>query len=269
MRVAILGAGRMGQALLGAIDATPDVEVAGVWARSGRIAGEYEAATTAASANLAAVLQTADVAVDFTLPTATEQVLDEVLRQQVPLVCGVTGLDEGLIRQLDNASRTIALLYDRNMSVGIAVLTELVGNAAGRLGPDFLASIHETHHQDKKDAPSGTALHLGAALARARNQSFRDVYRFSTGNEAPRCTRDDIVITAERRGNVPGEHYVCLASPSERLMLSHAVTDRRVFADGALRAAAWLINREPGLYALRDVICDDPGGGGAARVTVK
>lgn len=241
MKIAILGAGRMGQALVRCIEARPALELAGVWARSGR----HE---------LDDLLAAADVAIDFTLPGATAAVLAEATRAGKPLVCGVTGLDDEKMQQVVAAARSIPLLYDRNMSVGIAVLAELVSFAGASLGPAFAASIHEVHHRRKKDAPSGTALKLAETLARARGQAFRDVYRYRPDGEAPRESAGDIVVTAERRGEVAGRHRVRFDSGSEILDVGHSVSDRAVFAEGALLAAAWLRERPVGLYAMRDVV---------------
>lgn len=254
MKVAILGVGRMGQALVRSIEASQELELAGVWSRSVDAAG--------VSGDLDRLLQDADVAIDFTLPGATADVLQHAMRAQKPLVCGVTGLDDGLMSRVAEAARSIPLLYDRNMSVGIAVMAELVALAAASLGTAFAASVHEAHHLHKKDAPSGTALKLGEALAGARHQVFRDVCRYRLGETAPRRAADDIVITAERRGDVAGEHHVRFESGAETLTLSHSVTDRRVFAAGALVAAAWLTGQPPGLYGMRDVVQARTAGGG-------
>lgn len=269
MKVAILGAGRMGQALATQIADNPELTLAGVWVR--RVASA-EAGGTAllahADTDLEAILSAADVAVDFTLPDATTHVLDVATRCRRPLVCGVTGLSDEQRRRLQGASRLIPLLYDRNMSVGIAVLCELVARAAASLGPEFTAAIHEIHHVHKKDAPSGTALQLGEALARARHLDFESVCHIAADPETRRSP-GEIVVTSERRGEVAGEHRVRLASAGESLELCHAVTDRRVFAAGALRAATWLRRQAPGLYAMGDVVRAARDGGSAAPVSVK
>ena len=132
-------------------------------------------------------------------------------------------------------------MYDRNMSQGIAVLQDLVSRAARSLGDEFAIEIHETHHIHKKDAPSGTALKLGESIASARNQEGADAVHYQS----------------ERRGEVPGDHEVIFSSPTERLTLGHSVTTRKVFAEGALRAARWVASREPGLYDMHDVLFDE------------
>jgi 4-hydroxy-tetrahydrodipicolinate reductase len=251
MKVAILGAGRMGQALVRSVEASPDLELAGVWSRN--------AAAPTVSEDLDRLLCAADVAIDFTLRGATAEVLKHAVQAGKPLVCGVTGLDSDLMRQVEESARSIPLLYDRNMSIGVGVMTELVALAAASLGSTFTASVHETHHVDKKDAPSGTALKLAEALAVGRRQVFRDVYRYQPG-EASRHAAGDIVVTAERRGDVVGEHSVRFDSGAESLILKHSVADRGVFAAGALMAASWLTRQPPGLYGMRDLVRAASGG---------
>ena len=259
LKVAILGAGRMGQALLQRIEASRELELAGVWGRSG----------SNVIRQLDRLLESADVAIDFTLPDATARVLEDVTRAGKPLVCGVTGLDRDRMRQVGEAACSIPLLYDRNMSIGIAALTELVALAARTLGEAFAASVHEIHHVHKRDAPSGTALKLAEALAAARGRDIDEVYRYEAGygsqSEGGRRAAGDIVVTAERRGEVAGEHCVRFESVAEALTLTHSVTDRRVFADGALLAAAWLVGRPAGLYSMRDVVQARGAGGGEPR----
>jgi len=211
----------MGQSIAASIEQQADLELAGIWTRDG---------------DLDAVVAAADVVIDFSLPGGTVAVLDAVVRHNKPLVCGVSGLDDTQMELLDRASAQIPVVYDRNMSLGIAVLEHSVREAAASLGLDFEIEISETHHIHKKDAPSGTALKLGEAVAEARGKD--GTVRFEV----------------ERRGEVPGDHEVVMRSPTERLTFGHSVTTRQVFADGALRAARWAIGRAAGLYGMRDVL---------------
>ena len=176
--------------------------------------------------------------IDFSLPEATATILEAVLRHGRPLVCGVSGLDDRMVGRLDQTAARIPVVYDRNMSLGIAVLERAVRDAAATLGPDFAIEISETHHQHKKDAPSGTALKLGEAIAEERGES-------GTGS---------VHFEVERRGEVPGDHEVIMQSASERLTFAHSVTTRQVFADGAIRAARWVVSQAPGRYQMRDVL---------------
>ncbi len=215
----------MGQAIAAGVEQQADLDLAGIWTRDG---------------NLDEVVALADVVIDFSLPEGTEQVLDAVVSYGKPLVCGVSGLNDAQMAALENVARKVPVLYDRNMSLGVAVLERVLRDAAAALGPGFDVEISETHHVHKKDAPSGTALKLGEAVAEVRED----------------LDTSEISYQVERRAEVPGEHEVVLRSPTEELRLAHSVTTRQVFADGALRAARWLVKRDAGLYAMGDVLFD-------------
>lgn len=242
IRIGIVGAGRMGLAIINAVDGHDDLEIASVWVRDPDTAGELSTPSGALiSSNLEHVIERADVIVDFSLPEATRNVLEVAVQAQKPMVCGVSGLDDSQLAALERAAAVVALVYDRNMSQGITVLQDLVQRAARSLGDEFSIEIHETHHVHKKDAPSGTALKLGESLANARDNGRVDAIRYES----------------ERRGEVPGDHEVIFASPTERLSLCHSVTTRQVFAEGAVRAARWVVARPPGLYGMHNVLFGD------------
>ena len=226
IRVAIAGTGRMGQAIAASLEQQEDLELAGLWGRGD---------------DLDALVASSDVVIDFSLPAGTRQVLDSVVRQGKPLVCGVSGLDDGLMDRLDRAASTVPVVYDRNMSLGVAVLERSVREAAASLGIDFSVAISEVHHIHKKDAPSGTALKLGEAVAAARGEE-------GTGS---------VEFSSERRGEVPGDHDVVMSSPTERLSFAHSVTTRQVFADGAIRAARWVVRQHRGRYTMGDVLFEN------------
>jgi len=221
--VAIAGTGRMGQAIAESLKQQDDMELAGLWGR-----GE----------DLDQLLLDADVVIDFSLPDGTSQVLETITRLGKPLVCGVSGLSDEQLAALGAAASSVPLVYDRNMSLGVAVLERSVREAAASLGTDFTVEISEVHHVHKKDAPSGTALKLGEAAAEARGES-------GVGS---------VAFQSERRGEVPGDHEVVMRSPTETLTFAHSVTTRQVFADGAIRAARWVVGQEPGRYAMSDVL---------------
>ena len=213
----------MGLAIAASVEVAPDLELAGIWKRG---------------ADLNSVVSPANVIVDFSLPAATDEVLAAALLHNKPLVCGVSGLDESQMQSLSRAASEVPVVYDRNMSLGIAVLERVVRDAAAALGREFAIEISETHHIHKKDAPSGTALKLGEAIALARAEANTDALHFES----------------QRIGEVPGDHEVIMSSPTERLTFSHSVTTRQVFVDGALRAARWIVDQPPGLYTMSDVL---------------
>lgn len=257
-RIAVLGAGRMGRQLMQAVLSAEDLQLGGVWIRPGatfRPRPEFELPSDAmVSDDLQAVLGSADVAIDFSLPEATSRVLDAAVRLAKPLVSGVSGLSEAQMADMRHAARTIPLLYDRNMSIGVAVLADLVTRAAAMLGKAFAVDIHETHHIHKKDAPSGTAIALGEALAACRGRALADVMRYEAEGEASRRSAADILFSVTRRGEVIGDHSVRFRADAESLELTHRVSDRRVFADGAVQAARWISKQEPGLYGMSDFL---------------
>jgi 4-hydroxy-tetrahydrodipicolinate reductase len=240
-KIAIAGAGRMGQAIARLAHNSDDLTLAAVWVRDPKTANFDASEDLLISDDLAEVVSAADVLIDFSLPEATRLVLDTATRLKTALVCGVSGLNELQLAAVEKASRNIPLLYDRNMSQGIAVLDAAVRQVVSALGPDFAIEIRETHHVHKKDSPSGTALKLGDAVGAA------------LGKKNAR----DIRYESERKGEVPGDHSVILTSKTERLEFSHSVTTRDVFAEGALRAAAWLVSRENGRYSMQDVLFGD------------
>lgn len=250
----LLGAGRMGRAVADALDSQPRrFRLSGVWAR--RPDTLPEAIGDRARSDPDQALSGADVAIDFTLAGATATVLEAVLRAGTPLVSGVSGIAGPDLDAMRRAATRIPVFHERNMSVGIAILARAVEDAARVLGEDYAASVSDLHHAAKKDAPSGTALKLGEALARARRHRFADVMRYDpeTG-QGRRESPADIVFDVRREGEYPGRHAVRLAGPHETLEFCHEALDRQVFADGALRAAEWLVGREPGLYGMNDLL---------------
>jgi 4-hydroxy-tetrahydrodipicolinate reductase len=260
LRIALIGAGRMGQAVMLQIAAAPDLALAGVCAREQGKAAAADAIVAAGLdsgvpvvADPAKIVPAADVVIDFSLPRAVGPVIAAAIAARKPLVCGVTGLDDAAVADIQAASQKIPLLYDRNMSIGIAVLSRLLQQACAALGSDFSASVAETHHRHKVDAPSGTALKLGEIVAKGRGQDFASVYRYDPQGKLGEPGTSDIVYAVRREGDNPGEHRICFTSDSESLELIHKVTDRKVFAEGAIRAARWLVAQPEGLYNVGDI----------------
>lgn len=228
----------MGHAIMRSVAARDDLRLVSVWVRDpGQVEDMDLPDDVLVIRDIDQVVGAADVVIDFSLPEATSGVFAAVTSHGKPLVCGVSGLSDAQLSELDRAAESVAIVYDRNMSLGVCVLENLVRQASATLGSDFAAEVHEVHHVHKLDSPSGTALKLGEAIASARGSAA-----------------DDIRYEVERRGEVPGDHSVLLSSPTERLTLGHSVTTRQVFADGALRAARWIIDQPPGRYAMRDVL---------------
>lgn len=194
-----------------------------------------------------------DVVIDFSSPDGFDAALAHCESHGVALVSGTTGIDASQRKRLDAAAARIPVLYASNFSLGIAVLTRLLRDAAATL-TDWDLEILEAHHARKTDAPSGTALALGHAAAAARQQDFDEVAVLSREGQVGARAEGAIGFASIRAGDIVGEHTAILATSGERLELSHRATDRAIFARGALHAAAWLVCRPPGAYSLDDVL---------------
>ncbi|WP_114228759.1 MULTISPECIES: 4-hydroxy-tetrahydrodipicolinate reductase [Sphingomonas] len=193
-----------------------------------------------------------DVLVDFSAPSALLATLDRAREADVPVLVGTTGLDDEAHRLLTEAAREIAIVVAANTSLGVALLSELVERAAAVLGDGWDAEILELHHRRKADAPSGTALALGQAVARGRGVPLTA----DTARAGTQLTRrsGEVGFAAVRGGTVVGDHDVMFLGVEERVIISHRAEDRRIFARGALAAARYLVGRAPGLYSMADVI---------------
>ena len=207
----------------------------------------------AASGDVEIVTSGGDVLIDFSAPEGLRGSISKALDAGQALLVGTTGLDEGHEDMIREAAGDIAVLYAPNTSVGVALLSDLVERAARVLGrDDWDIEIVETHHRHKADAPSGTALHLGLAAERGRDEdAFDDMGRCGKG-----LARETGAIgySAVRGGTVAGDHDVLFLGQQERLILSHRAESRAIFAKGAIAAARFLTSQEPGLYSMKDVI---------------
>ncbi|HEY0629020.1 MAG TPA: 4-hydroxy-tetrahydrodipicolinate reductase [Sphingomicrobium sp.] len=194
-----------------------------------------------------------EVLVDFSAPDALRASLDRAVSAAVPLLIGTTGLIDEHESLIADAARTIPILRAPNTSLGVALLADLVERAARVLGPDqWDVEIVEAHHRKKADAPSGTALQLGAAADRGRGGAS-PIERGRDGTGLAR-QQGAIGYSAIRGGTVAGDHDVMFLGSDERLILSHRAESRAIFARGALAAARFLKGKPGGLYSMRDVI---------------
>lgn len=246
MRLAVTGAtGRMGETVLSAAadrDATAVLAVA----RDATTAGDR---AVVPDDDLADRLRAAEVdaLVDFSAPAATVRYAGACAAAGVALVSGTTGLDDPARRALSDAAERAPVLHAANFARGVAALERLLGDAVDALAGYDLELV-ETHHAGKRDAPSGTA---GALLDAA---GVADEDRVHGREGEARRADGEVGVHAVRAGAVAGEHEAVLAGDGEELRLTHRAGDRRVFAEGALDAAAWLAGRDPGRYAFREVI---------------
>jgi 4-hydroxy-tetrahydrodipicolinate reductase len=194
-----------------------------------------------------------DVVIDFSGPIGLALALDHCLAHSTAMVSGTTGIDAALEARLADAGKSMAILRTANFSLGVAVLTRLLREAAAAL-PGWDLEIVEAHHGRKQDAPSGTALALGHAAAVARHTTLEATAVYSREGQTGERVDGSIGFAVVRGGDIVGEHTAMLIGQGERLELGHRATDRSIFARGALHAAHWLAGRAPGQWQLDDVI---------------
>lgn len=263
LKVAVLGAaGRMGRAVLGCVAEDSNLSVVGAITEPGdpdlgRDAGELiggAALGVPLTDDRLQGVHDAQVAIDFTLPSATETNVRACVEAGAALVIGTTGLEERQLQALHKAGQEIPVVYGRNMSVGVNVFIELVARAAKALGKDYDVEIVEAHHRHKVDAPSGTALALGERIAASQGRALSDLAVFARqGRMGPRVP-GTIGFSVVRGGNIVGEHSVRFIGLEEQVEFSHVAQDRKTFARGAVRAAVWAAGQPPGLYTMSDVL---------------
>ncbi len=193
-----------------------------------------------------------DVVVDFSTWKPGADLLTYAVKHRIPAVIATTGLSEEQLAAIDEAAKIIPIFRSGNMSLGIALLRALAKKAASVLGENFDIEIVEAHHNRKADAPSGTALMLLDAVKDGCESPREAVY----GRHGRDCKRrkQEIGVHALRGGTVTGEHEVMFLGTSERVKISHSAENRSVFAAGALKAATFLIGKQPGLYTMDDVV---------------
>jgi len=180
-------------------------------------------------------IKSADVLIEFTTPTATIEHLKACVKFSRPIVIGTTGLSESQLSELKTASKKIPIVFSPNMSVGVNCLFELVKSTVKKLGLDYEVNIEETHHIYKKDSPSGTAKKLAQIVKDASGKEVKD-------------------IKAMREGEVVGDHKIIFESAVDRIELFHSAKTRDIFVIGALRAAKFIVGKNPGLYSMEDVL---------------
>lgn len=259
--IAINGAGgRMGRMLLELVDQARDLRLAACFEHErhsdlGRDVGEL-IGTGKQGITLTATPESlaADAVVDFSLPEGTRRLIESLQASPLPLICGTTGLDEEIEKDLLQLATKVPVIWAPNFSTGVNLLLGLAAKAAEVLSPEVEIEISETHHRYKRDSPSGTAARLVEVLAAAAGSKLnKDVIHGRSGIAAERPKRQ-IGVHALRGGEVVGEHTVHFFAEGERLELTHRAESRAAFAAGALNAARWCIGRKPGMYAMTDVL---------------
>ena len=217
-----------------------------------RLIGSEVFAGVTASADLDASLADADVYIDFTTPEATRRAAERAAERGVAAIIGTTGLDQAAERAIEKLAERAPLVAAANFSLGVNVLLGLAERAARALTPGFDAEIVEIHHRHKRDAPSGTALALAAAVAAGSNIALDN--RLSREGDVGARSDGELGVLAVRGGDVTGEHTAYFLGPGERLELTHRANSRRIFAEGALHAARWIAGKPAGRYGMSDVL---------------
>lgn len=231
--------GRMGQALLACAARQPGFEVVGAIDQGD---------------DLAAVIGRSDVVIDFSFHNATLGVAKLCAQHRKALVVGTTGHSDADKAAITAFRTEIPLVLSTNYSTGVNTLFWLTRKAAEILGPGFDLEVVEMHHRLKKDAPSGTATTLLEILADVRKLQLSEALRHGRQGITGERTANEIGIHALRGGDVVGDHTVIFAANGERVELTHKASSRETFANGALRAAAWVVHQPPGLYSMQDVL---------------
>ncbi len=267
-RIAVAGAsGRMGRMLVRAVHEHPEARLAcaserpgsgHIGADAGELAGIGPIGVTVDDS--LAACEPGDVLIDFTAPEATLAHAAFAAGRGLSMVIGTTGFDGDQLAELRARLAGVPVVMAANYSVGVNLALELIRRAASVLGPEYDAEIFEAHHRHKVDAPSGTALAMGEALAEGRGVSLEEAaVRARDGITGPR-KEGTIGFSVVRGGNIVGEHKAMFIADEERIEINHVAADRMVFARGAVRAALWLKRQGPGWHDMRDVLGLAPGG---------
>ncbi len=257
----------MGRRLIALAKVDPALEITGAVEQMGHVALGSDAGEIAGigrigvpiTDDLSATLMKADVAVAFVnVPSASVDQARACAAASKPLVVGTTGMTPDQEARCRDAARSIPVVKATNFSIGVTVLLQLVQETAKLLGPSFDIEIIESHHNLKKDAPSGTALSLAQAAAKARGIDLEKNARHGRKGLVGERPPTEIGIHAIRAGDIVGQHTVLFGGIGETLELGHRAQSRDTFALGALRAAKWIVGQPPGYYTMRDVLGIEP-----------
>jgi 4-hydroxy-tetrahydrodipicolinate reductase len=260
--IGIFGAnGRMGRALI-TVAKEQQLNLAAATVRAGSSLIGIDAGELAGCGKLDLLLSetssssvnSADIWVDFTLPEPMLEHLELAVAARKAMIIGVTGLTDSQYGAVLKASAHIPIVWAPNMSVGVNLLLHLVQTAARVMGQTADIEIIEAHHRFKKDAPSGTAMAIGASIAKTLGRDLAEVAVFGREGMTGERTQQTIGFATVRGGDIIGDHTALFADLGERLEISHKASSRNTFAQGALRAALWLQNKQPGLYTMQQVL---------------
>lgn len=265
IRIAVLGAaGRMGRAVIQAAARSTTVKLGAAIERAdapelGRDAAQLAGLDPGGIPivpSLAEVAADFDVVIDFTRPEASLAALEVCLAHSKAMVIGTTGFSAEQEARIAAAAQRIAICRSANFSIGVNLCLDLLERAARALHEDFDIEIVEAHHRHKVDAPSGTALAMGEAVARGAGRELADCAVYERHGHTGARESGAIGFSTVRGGDVVGDHCVMFLGEGERVEIAHKASSRLNFANGAVRAAGWLAGRMEGLYSMRDVLAD-------------
>jgi 4-hydroxy-tetrahydrodipicolinate reductase len=262
LNIAIAGSsGRMGRALIEAVNQAPDMRLAAALERAGsallgKDAGELVGAPcgTPITDNADSALQGAQALIDFTRPEGTLAHLALCRKHKTNIVIGTTGFTPEQKQMIQDASRDIGIVFAPNMSVGVNIVFKLLEQAAQVLNEGYDIEIIEAHHRHKVDAPSGTALRMGEVVAQALARDLGECAVYGREGVTGERNPSTIGFATVRGGDIVGDHTVLFAGIGERIEISHKASSRATFAMGALRAARFLAGQGAGLYDMQDVL---------------
>ena len=263
LKIGIVGAGgRMGRQLIQAVHNAKSVELGAAFERKGSSlvgtdAGELAGIGqlgVAVSDDLASQADKFDLLIDFTRPEGTLEHIAFCVAHQKQMIIGTTGFDDAGKQAIQNASEKIAIVFASNYSVGVNLVFKLLEKAAKVMGDYCDIEVIEAHHRHKVDAPSGTALSMGEHIAKTLGRDLKTHGVFAREGITGERKRDEIGFATIRAGDVVGEHSVWFADEGERVEIAHKASSRMTFANGAVRAAKWLQQKQNGLFDMTDVL---------------
>ncbi|MCK5888802.1 MAG: 4-hydroxy-tetrahydrodipicolinate reductase [Methylococcales bacterium] len=263
IRVAVVGvSGRMGLCLVKAVELSEHTKLSVAIARKGSDSIGQDAGSLAgigvidvkAGDDLSAVVDQFDVLIDFTRPDPSMAYIEICRQAGKQVIIGTTGYTDAQKEAINQAAQDISIVLAPNMSVGVNLSLKLLEIAAKVMGDYTDIEIIEAHHRHKVDAPSGTALRMGEVVAGALGRDLKDCAIYGREGDTGERDRKTIGFSTIRAGDIVGEHTVMFADEGERLEVTHKATSRMTFANGAVRAAIWLKDKNQGLFDMQDVL---------------
>lgn len=262
LSIAIAGAsGRMGRMLIEAVRANPDMRLSAALDQAhspmiGTDAGLALGVQTGVmiTNDVEAAMRVSDVLIDFTRPEGTLAHLAICEKLGRKIIIGTTGFDAAGKQAIAKAGESIGVVFSANMSVGVNVTLKLLALAAQHLHNDYDIEIFEAHHKHKVDAPSGTALAMGEAVAQAMDKSLNDIAEWARHGHTGAREKGTIGFSVMRGGDVVGDHTVFFAGEGERIEITHRSSSRMTYAQGSMKAARYLMSQPAGVYTMQDVL---------------